>query len=210
MQKTLGVFLILTAFYSSAATNIQLPLDAINEWQTHSFVGEAEFQWQESDACLLMRSDGTASARIWEQTIPMTPQTTIAWQWQPRLNIQGVDQRSKSGGDFPARVYVAVQHPVFFWRSRVLTYVHTEREPVNANWSNPFSGQFEMVVVSNGNEPIWHTIERNVSDDWFTAFGDRPEAFHAIGIMADSDNSGQSTELCLSNLRIVSTTELDS
>lgn len=209
MHKTLRVCLLLAASCSHAATTIVLPLDTIDDWQTHSFVGEAEFQWQDSDNCLLMRSAGTASARIWEQTLPLTPQTTLSWQWQPRVNIQGVDQRSKTGGDFPARVYVAVQHPVFFWRSRVLTYVHADQEPVDSTWTNPFSGQFEMVVVSNGNEPIWHTIERNLSDDWFTAFGDRPEEFHAVGIMSDSDNSGQSTELCMSNLSIVSSTELN-
>lgn len=108
----------------------------------------------------------------------------------------------KPGDDFAGRIYVAVEHPLFFWRSRVLAYVHASELDVDTHWPNPFTGQFHMWVVSNGDRDDWQSIERRILDDWEVAFGDRPDHFDAIGLMADSDNSGQQTNLCLADLEI--------
>lgn len=193
---------LLLAIYLPLSTAEPLPLNAIDDWETHSFVGESTYQWQPDEQCLMMRSDSTASARIWEQNYPLTPDTRLSWRWQEQEGISEVDQRSKEGDDFSARIYVVVKHPVLFWRSRVLSYVHAEEEPVDAFWPNPFTDQFQMWVVSNGDGNQWHDIERTIQDDWYQAFGDRPERFHAIGLMVDSDNSGQRTAMCLSYLAV--------
>lgn len=193
---------LLLAIYLPFSAAETLPLDDIETWETHSFEGESIYEWRADEQCLLMRSDNTASARIWEQTYPLDADTRLSWRWQQREGISGVDQRSKPGDDFSARIYVVVKHPLLFWRSRVLSYVHADVEPVDDFWPNPFTSQFQMWVVSNGDENQWHDIERTIQDDWYQAFGDRPERFHAIGLMVDSDNSGQSTSMCLSDLTV--------
>ncbi|GGX60907.1 DUF3047 domain-containing protein [Saccharospirillum salsuginis] len=197
------LLLILAGLGSTNANT--LPLDRIDNWRTHRFVGESTFSWRPEEQTLCMESNGTASARIWEADEPWRLTDTLSWQWQPTRVISEVDQRSREGDDFPGRVYVAVQHPIFFWRSRVLAYVHASDMAVNEHWPNPFTDQFHMWVVSTGDDMSWRSIERSIADDWETAFGDRPERFHAIGLMADSDNSGQSTRLCLRDLSVADT-----
>lgn len=179
-----------------------LPLDRIEDWRTHSFVGESTFDWKNEEQMLCLQSNGTASARIWESDEPWPLDSRISWQWRPETGIANVERQSRDGDDFPGRVYVAVEHPFFFWRSRVLAYVHASDVPVDTHWPSPFNDQFHMWVVSTGTEPDWRNIERVVADDWEVAFGDRPKQFHAIGLMADSDNSGQQTQLCLRDLSI--------
>lgn len=197
---SIALFIILPALSRAAPTT--LPLERIDDWQRHSFVGESTYRWQQDDGALCMESHGTASARIWEAEPPWPLASRLSWQWQPGEVISDLDRRSREGDDFPGRVYIAVRHPIVFWQSRVLVYVHASDIPVDSHWPNPFTDRFHMWVVSTGGDKTWHSIERNVADDWETAFGDRPERFHAIGLMADSDNSGQSTRLCLKGLSV--------
>ncbi|WP_028670638.1 DUF3047 domain-containing protein [Saccharospirillum impatiens] len=185
---------------TGAVTAESLPLTDIDSWEHHSFEGESRFEWQASDQCLRMMSDGTASARIWEQEVELEDDTQLSWRWRAEQDISSVARQEKPGDDFAGRIYVAVEHPLFFWRSRVLAYVHASELPVDTHWPNPFTGQFHMWVVSNGESGNWQSIERGILDDWEVAFGDRPDHFDAIGLMADSDNSGQQTDLCLADL----------
>lgn len=192
----------LLALYLAPVMADPLPLDAIDTWAEHSFEGESRFEWLADEACLRMRSDSTASARIWEQEVELDSSTRIRWRWRAEQDISGVTRQEKPGDDFAGRIYVAVEHPLFFWRSRVLAYVHASELDIDTHWPNPFTGQFHMWVVSNGEPGDWHQIERRILDDWEVAFGDRPDHFDAIGLMADSDNSGQQTDLCLADLEV--------
>ncbi len=192
----------LLALYLGTLVAEPLPLDEMNNWTEHSFEGKSRFAWQASEACLRMTSDNTASARIWEQEIEIDDSTRISWRWRVDQDISSVTRQDKSGDDFAGRIYVAVEHPLFFWRSRVLAYVHASELSVGTHWPNPFTGQFHMWVVSNDTPGDWQSIERRILDDWELAFGDRPDHFDAIGLMADSDNSGQQTDLCLADLEV--------
>lgn len=192
----------LLALYLGTLTAEPLPLDEIDSWAEHSFEGESRFEWQAIEACLRMTSDNSASARIWEQEIEIDDSSRISWRWRADQDITLVTRQDKPGDDFAGRIYVAVEHPLFFWRSRVLAYVHASELDVDTHWPNPFTGQFHMWVVSNGDPGDWQSIERSILDDWELAFGDRPDHFDAIGLMADSDNSGQKTDLCLAGLDV--------
>ncbi|HET8905038.1 MAG TPA: DUF3047 domain-containing protein [Saccharospirillum sp.] len=196
-----GVTFLLALYLGTLAAE-PLPLNEIEQWTAHSFEGESRFEWQPGQACLRMTSDGTASARIWEQQTKLDSSTRLSWRWRVEQDITSVTRQEKPGDDFAGRIYVAVEHPLFFWRSRVLAYVHASELDVDTHWPNPFTGQFHMWVVSNGDPGDWHRIERRLLDDWEVAFGDRPDHFDAIGLMADSDNSSQQTDLCLADLEI--------
>lgn len=196
-----GITFLLALYFAPVMAD-PLPLDAIDTWAEHSFEGESRFEWLADEACLRMRSDSTGSARIWEQEVELDSSTRIRWRWRAEQDISGVTRQEKPGDDFAGRIYVAVEHPLFFWRSRVLAYVHASELDIDTHWPNPFTGQFHMWVVSNGEPGDWHQIERRILDDWEVAFGDRPDHFDAIGLMADSDNSSQQTDLCLADLEV--------
>lgn len=182
-----------------------IDLSNLQDWKSHSFVGDSQFAWLEQDQCLKMSAEKTASAKILEDDFPID--TQISWKWKQVKGFDGVDQTTKAGDDFSARIYIAVEHPFLFWKSRVLTYVIAEDQPVNSHWPNPFSEQFQMWVVSSEGDPgnpkgQWHTVSRNIKADWKQAFGDEPKRFHAIGLMVDGDNTQRYTESCLANLEI--------
>ena len=51
-----------------------------------------------------------------------------------------------------------------------------------------------MIAVTSGDEEAgqWVTVERDIVADYKAAFGEAPPEIMGIGIMSDSDNTGES------------------
>jgi len=54
----------------------------------------------------------------------------------------------------------------------------------------------KMIVVGTGRDRIgtWKTFRRNYVDDYRRAFGANPGRLVGVGIMTDTDNTGESVE----------------
>lgn len=50
-----------------------------------------------------------------------------------------------------------------------------------------------MIVAESGREKVvlWQAVTRNVYEDYKRAFGEEPGTIIAIGIMTDTDNTGE-------------------
>jgi hypothetical protein len=59
---------------------------------------------------------------------------------------------------------------------------------------NPFTERVRMIVVENGAVHLgqWRQYERNVYQDYRSAFGEEPPAIAGVAIMTDADNTGES------------------
>jgi hypothetical protein len=49
-----------------------------------------------------------------------------------------------------------------------------------------------MIVAESGRDRVgeWHEVTRNIIEDYRRAFGEEPGKITAIGIMTDTDNTG--------------------
>jgi hypothetical protein len=78
-----------------------------------------------------------------------------------------------------------------------LMYVWENRLPVDTIISNAFSGQIKLVVAGSGPKAglgRWRSFERNYVDDYRRAFGATPGRLIGVGIMTDTDNTGERIE----------------
>lgn len=76
-----------------------------------------------------------------------------------------------------------------------LTYIWANKAPRNTILPNPYVSESMMVAVQSGNIHAgrWITEKRNIVADYRQAFGRPPQKIIGIGIMTDTDDTGEET-----------------
>jgi hypothetical protein len=169
---------------------------ALDVWKTEKFKGETAYQLVTDGGRRVLRADsaGAASGLYRELTVALTDTPYLNWSWRVADVLENVDERSKSGDDYAARVYVVVSGGATFWRTRTLVYVWSSRQPVGSVWDSAYTANAKLLAVRSGKPETaaWFQEKRHVRDDWRRLFGESIERIDAVAIMTDTDNSGQS------------------
>ena len=108
--------------------------------------------------------------------------------------IASGDALRKSGDDYGARIYI-VFPSFFFWNTRAINYIWSNKLTKDQAVPNSFTSNNIMISVESGsaNTGKWITETRNVYEDYIRFFGKKPPKIGAIAIMTDTDNTGEST-----------------
>jgi len=138
--------------------------------------------------------------------IDLTITPYINWSWLVEKTLHGLNERSKSGDDFVARIYVVIDGGFMVWKTKSLNYVWSSNQDKGLVWDNPFAGSSVkmMSIQGKGSQTgKWYEEKRNVYQDLIDTFGDQGseeanlEAYNyidIIAIMTDTDNSGKKAE----------------
>jgi len=185
---------------SQGATVLELPSFAVPGhpgWQEKRFAGQTIYTPVRRNDHDMLRADSRASASglFLEQRIDLRRTPVLNWSWQAESIIPGIDERQKSGDDFAARVYVIAKGGLAFWRTRALSYVWSNSQPVGSIWPNPFTANAVLIAAQSGKQRIGTIVEEkhNIREDWRRAFHEDISFIDGIAIMTDSDNSGQAS-----------------
>lgn len=177
----------------------------LSRWENKSFAGETDYQIVTVDGkqALKAESRAAASGLYREIQIDLTQTPYLNWSWKVANILTNIDERTKAGDDFPARVYVVVSGALF-WQTRSLVYVWSSNQPVGAVWDNPFTANAKHIAVRSGvgQTGQWLSEKRNIRADLKQAFGEKIEQIDAIAIMTDTDNSGQSATAWYGNISL--------
>lgn len=162
-------------------------------WQEKEFAGRTVYTPLPQEKLLLAESGGTASGLFFEQSVDVRATPWLNWSWRVENVLSGVNEREKSGDDYPARIYVVAKGGLAFWKTRALSYVWASAEPAGTMWPNAFTANAHMIAVRGGKEGLGRMLseKRNIREDWMRAFGEDIETIDAVAIMTDTDNSGQ-------------------
>jgi len=192
--------LCLLALLSTTALASEYRAADILDWKTQSFEGQTDYsvvaKGETGAGHAAVRAacrEGTASGLVLESKHEMANAPVLEWRWRVDSIYSGLNETSRDGDDYPARVYVVARRwPAF--RSRAINYVWASSQPQGATWENAFASQFMMVAVRSGDERLgeWVTERRNVLEDFRRLHGMEPEHIDALAIMTDCDNAGQS------------------
>jgi len=162
-------------------------------WEQHDFEGKTLYRIEKdgSNSILEASSHHSASALYHPVRIDLTQTPYLHWRWRIRHILSVLDERQKSGDDFPARIYLISSGGVFFWNAKAINYVWSSREPVNASWLNPFTANSMMVSVESGTKHAgqWRSYKRNVRKDFKHLSGKDVTHIEAVAIMTDTDNT---------------------
>ena len=195
----LGVALLAVSTVAGAADGElmigRFSADDLKEWQTKVFQGETHyaFDGKSGRRALFAASQGTASGLYREIQVDLNRTPWLNWSWRVDRVLSGVDERAKTGDDYPARVYVVVSGGAAFWKTRSLVYVWSSNQPVGATWHNAFTDNARVMALRSGTKDAggWVSEKRDVRADFRQLFGAEIDAIDAVALMTDTDNSGQ-------------------
>lgn len=168
-------------------------------WKEKKFLGHTEYTPTIEDdvPCLKATAEGTASGLFYEIEYDPQQQPILSWKWKIADIVGDGDARTKVGDDYPARIYV-VFPSIFFWNTKALNYVWTNRLPKGEAIPNSYTSNAMMVAVESGrvNTGKWLEYRRNIYEDYKKYFGSYPTKVGAIAIMTDTDTTGNKATAC--------------
>ena len=165
----------------------------LDGWKTQSFQGMTIYRLVSQDGRQVLEatSHGTASGLVRELRVDLEKLPYLNWSWRVDDVLTEIDERTKAGDDYPARVYAIVSGGIAFWRTRTLIYVWSSRQPVGSTWENAFTGNARVMALQSGRVTGWVTEQRDVRADFNRCFNDDITFIDAVAIMTDTDNSKQ-------------------
>ena len=118
-----------------------------------------------------------------------TPYLNITWKVEK--DLKGIDERSKKGHDYAARVFVVKKTGATPLSNRAMNYVFSSNENVDISHPSPYTKKSIDYVLATTKKNLneWVTVKGNVKEH-FKKFHDLElEEINGIAIMADTDNS---------------------
>jgi len=166
-------------------------------WDHKSFKGETRYHLEKLDGVTVLFADSHAagSGLFKEQAIDLEQTPILNWSWRIANRLPGLDEKTKAGDDYAARVYVVVKGGLAFWQTKAINYVWAGNSAKGSIWPNAFAGDHAMMLALRGPEASlnsWQTEKRNVRADFKQLFGEDVRRIDAVAIMTDTDNSNGS------------------
>ena len=140
---------------------------------------------------LKAEAKGKASGLGMEKIINLNETPYINITWKVEKDLSGINEKSKKGHDYAARVFVVKQTGVTALSKKAMNYVFSSNNKIDENWRSPFTKKSVDYVLSttleNSNE--WVTVKANVKEH-FKKFHDLDvNEIEGVAIMTDTDNS---------------------
>lgn len=136
----------------------------------------------------------------------------VRWRWKVENLLKTADVATKQGDDYPARLYITFEYDpdkVGFGKKAkymagraifgdipiaAINYIWDAMAPQGLFVDNAYTDFAKMIVVRSGPQGVgtWVEEERNLYEDYRTAFGEEPPMINGVAIMSDTDNTKES------------------
>jgi hypothetical protein len=152
-----------------------------------------------------------------KQRLDIAPEDrpVIGWTWRVVRLINGADNTDRYSEDAPVRLMLffdgdirqlPAREQIKMETARVLSgqpvpyatlmYIWENKQPVGKVIQNAHTSRVRMVVAGSGSDRLgqWKQFERNYVEDFQRAFKEAPGRLIGVGILTDTDNTGESVE----------------
>ena len=174
----------------------------------------AKWVIEEGMEAVELKSDNSLVFLEKKVSIDLKEYPIVTWTWKVENILEGNDERSVKGDDHPIRLFFVLEPDETkqsFWmkakRFFLLDLIHGH--PVGGRfteylWSSTFQPDEiindpskpaqKLIVIEGGKEKLgkWLSYERNLYEDFKSLYGEEPRKLVFIGILNDTDQTGQS------------------
>lgn len=164
----------------------------LSGWDEKSFRGNTSYQIKigEHGSYLQANANASASALYKKVDVDLDQTPFLNWSWRIQQPLDAVDEQSKQGDDYAARVYVILKRGLTPWKTNALNYVWSSDPMPPESWPNAYTEKAIMIPLRNQSHDIdWKSEKVNVKQDFKKYFGLEVSHIHAIAVMTDTDNS---------------------
>ena len=140
---------------------------------------------------LRAKAEGQASGLGKEIKINLDKTPFINITWKVENNLNGINEKSKKGHDFAARVFVVKKTGITALSNRAINYVFSSNEDIGENWNSPYTKNSIDYVLSTTkiNDNEWITVKSNVKNDFKNLHNLDVNEIDGVAILTDTDNS---------------------
>ena len=126
-----------------------------------------------------------------EIKIDLTETPYINITWKVEKNLKGINENSKKGHDYAARVFVIKKTGSTALSNRAINYVFSSNNEIGEYWPSPYTKKSIDYVLSTTlkNDNEWVTVKTNVRDDFKKLHNLDVSELNGVAIMTDTDNS---------------------
>jgi hypothetical protein len=167
---------------------------------------------------IVLYAHADASASGLRQLLDVDPAhwPIVEWRWRVLDLIVAADNQDRYAEDSPVRLMLffdgdkaalPFKEQVLMETAKLLSgqdlpyatlmYIWENRFPVGTVIPNSFTSQVKLLVAGMGLDVRlgeWKVFRRNYADDYRQAFGASPGRLIGVGIMTDTDNTGERIE----------------
>ena len=183
-------------------------------WTVGKYKKATEYSLVKEDGrtVILASANDSASGLSQDVRVDTREFPLLRWRWKVPGLIAGADNTRRHSEDSPVRMIVTFQGDTSKWsfedkvfasQMKMLTgyempyatlmYIWENRAPVSTVITNQHTTRVKMIVAESGSDRLgeWREEVRNVYEDYKRAFGEEPLLTRSIGIMTDTDNTGE-------------------
>ena len=136
-------------------------------------------------------AEGKGSGLGKEVKIDLQKTPFINITWKVEKDLSGIDERSKKGHDYAARVFVIKKTGSTALSNRAINYVFSSNNNINNNWRSPYTKKSIDYVLSSTRDHLnkWITVKANVKKHFKELHDLDVNEISGVAIMTDTDNS---------------------
>lgn len=175
------------------------------------------------------RADNSSSGLMHYVDIEPAVRPWLHWRWKIAELVENADNTQRSTEDSPVRIILGFDgnkdalpftDQLMFETAKAVTgydfpyatlmYIWENKVPVGTVIPNSRSNRIQMIVAASGAEGVgrWRDFTRNIIDDYEKAFGGKPGRLIGVGVLTDTDNTGDSVEAWYGDIRLLSDEKL--
>ena len=140
-----------------------------------------------------LRADSEAAASGLGKKIVINLNSTpfINITWKVEKDLSGIDEQSKKGHDYAARVFVIKKTGATPLSNRAINYVFSSNLDIDHNNPSPYTKKSIDYVLSTTKKNLseWITVKANVKEHFKKLHDLDVNELNGIAIMSDTDNS---------------------
>ena len=118
-----------------------------------------------------------------------TPFLNITWKVEK--DLKGINERSKKGHDYAARVFVVKKTGSTALSNRAVNYVFSSNNEIGKYWRSPYTKKSIDYVLSTTKQNLneWVTVKANVKEHFKLLHDLDVNELNGVAIMTDTDNT---------------------
>ena len=145
----------------------------------------------ENGSFLKAVADNAASGLGKEIKVNLNKTPFINITWKIEKDLIGIEEDTKKGHDFAARVFAVKKTGATPLSNRAINYVFSSNADVGLNWPSPYTKKSIDNVLSTTKKNLnqWVTVKANVKEDFKKFHNLDVNELDGLAIMSDTDNS---------------------
>ena len=145
----------------------------------------------ESGNFIKAEAEGVGSGLGKEVIINLNKTPIINITWKIEKDLTGINENSKKGHDFAARVFVVKKTGSTALSNRAVNYVFSSNNEIGKYWRSPYTKKSIDYVLSTTKENLneWVTVKANVKEHFKLLHDLDVNELNGVAIMTDTDNS---------------------